>query len=112
MDGRWFTPTNAAKPTFTSMPVLVTLTPLPQASTTVARIFEQAPNAMVQAQPEIGQSNRSKTFVPYAHLLVGSAQTIIYLQITLNGQNQNGKNWIGKTTYKRRKRGGMKGTRT
>ena len=50
-----FLPTKAVKPTFTQPPTLVTMQPLPQASTTGTSIFVQPPNKMVQAQPEIGQ---------------------------------------------------------
>ena len=77
MDGRHFIPTNAAKPTFTSLPVLVTVPPLPQAATTGTNIFEQPPNAMTQAQPEIGQSQQIQNF---AYMLVGNVPTIVYPQ--------------------------------
>ena len=55
MDDRCFIPANAVKPTFTTPPDLVTMSPLPQAVTTGASIFEQPPNATAQAKQEIGQ---------------------------------------------------------
>ena len=55
---------------------------LPQAATTGASIFEQPPNAMAQAKQEIGQSQQFQDFALFAHLLVRSGLTTIYLQTT------------------------------
>ena len=51
---------------------------LPQAATTGASIFEKPPNTMEQAKPEIGQSQQIQNFLTFAHLVVGSALTIIF----------------------------------
>ena len=47
-----------SNPSFTPLPALVTMPPLPQSAITGASIFEQPPNAMLQAQAEIGQSQQ------------------------------------------------------
>lgn len=62
MDGRWFTPDNAVKPTLTSLPALVTLPPLPQAATTCASTYIQELKNNNYKTPNQTQSPWRQTF--------------------------------------------------
>ena len=80
-----YIPANAVKAT-ANQPSKIVTPSLPHMANTGENIFVQPLNWKQGAQPKVRQSQKISNFVICAHMSAGSAQTIIYPQVTQKGQ--------------------------